>query len=119
MLGIENIKKLLKAGLNFGLSASEAFEDKKISFFEAIGLVPEIFALIGVAKSWPEIQAELKELSEEEKVELSDFVNAEFDIPNDKVELFIEHALMQVLSLSTLIAEFKSLNDEPKDGPEE
>lgn len=112
MLGIENIKRLLKAGLTFGKNAGKAFEDKKISFFEAIGLLPEVFALIGVAKTWTDVQAELSDLDEAEKEEINLFVSDEFSIPNEKVELFIEHALMQIISLNVLLNEFKQLKNE-------
>ena len=111
MLGIDNIKRLLKVGLTFGKNAAKAFEDKKISFFEAIGLIPEVFAIIGVAKSWSEVQAELNELDDDEKEEINQFVSDEFDIPNEKVEVFIEHALMQIISLNSLVNEFKHLKD--------
>lgn len=111
MLGIESLKKLLKAGLGFGKSAAKALEDKKVSFFEALGLVPEVFALIGIGKTWTEVQAEINDLDEAEKAEINKFVSDEFDIPNDKVEVFIESALMNIISLNSLIYEFKHIND--------
>jgi hypothetical protein len=111
MLGIENLKKLLNAGLNFGKSAAKALEDKKVSFFEAIGLVPEVFALIGIGKTWSEVQAEINDLEDDEKDEIYDYVKTEFDIPNDKVETFIESALMNIISLNALIYQFKHIND--------
>lgn len=111
MLGIEKLKALLKAGLNFGKSAAKALEDKKVSFFEAIGLVPEVFAIIGVAKTWGDVQAEINDLDEDEKKQIHDYVSGEFDIPNEKVEVFIEHALMQIISLNALIYEYKHIND--------
>lgn len=111
MLGIENLKKLIKAGLNFGKTAANALEDKKISFFEAIGMIPEVFALIGVGKTWSEVQKEISDLEESEKAELKQFVSDEFDIPNDKIEVFIEHALEHLLSLNILIQEWKHIND--------
>ncbi len=111
LLGIEKLKALLKAGLNFGKSAAKALEDKKVSFFEAVGLIPEVFALIGVAKTWSEVQAEINDLDDEEKQQIHDYVSDEFDIPNEKVELFIEHALMQIISLNALVYEYKHIND--------
>lgn len=111
MLGIEKLKSLLKAGLNFAKSATKALEDKKVSFFEAVGLIPEVFAVIGVAKTWTDVQAEIADLDEDEKDEINQFVADEFDIPNEKVELFIEHSLAQIISLNILIYEFKHLKD--------
>lgn len=110
-VGTDNLKRLLKVGLDFGKSAAKALEDKKISFFEAIGLIPEVFSVIGVAKSWSEVQAEINDLDDDEKQEINDYVSSEFEIPNEKVEIFIEHALMNVISLNALINEFKHLKD--------
>lgn len=112
MLGIENLKKLISAGLNFGKNVARALEDKKISFFEAIGMIPEVFSLIGVGKTWAEVQAEIADLTDEEKTELHQFVADEFDIPNEKVEVFIEHAVSNIVSLNALIIEFKHIKDE-------
>lgn len=111
LLGTDNLKKLLKAGLDFGKSAAKALADKKISFFEAVGLIPEVFQLVGIAKTWDEVQQEIDDLDDAEKQDIYDFVSNEFDIPNNKVESFIEHALMNVISLNALIYEFKHIND--------
>lgn len=110
-LGIDNLKKLLKAGLGFGKSAAKALEDKKVSFFEAVGLIPEVFGLVGIGKTWSEVQAEINDLDQAEKQEINQFVSDEFDVPNDKLEKFIESALMNIISLNALIYEFKHIND--------
>ena len=97
MLGIENLKTLVKAGLNLGQKVAKSLDDKKVSFFEAIGLVPEVFAAIGVAKSWNEVKAEIADLTSAETDELEEYVVAEFDIPNEKVKVFIAKALKNVV----------------------
>ncbi len=76
-LGIENLKKLVKAGLNLGEKVASSLKDKKISFFEAIGLVPEVFTAIGVVKTWAEVKAEVADLTPEETLELEQYVVAE------------------------------------------
>jgi hypothetical protein len=111
LLGIEKLKALLKAGLTFGKNAAKAFDDKKISFFEAVGLIPEAFAIVGVAKTWAQVQQEINDLDEDEKEEINKFMADEFDIPNSKVELFIEHSLTQIIALNALVYEFKHLKD--------
>lgn len=117
MLGIENLKKLIKAGLDFGKNAAAALEDKKISFFEAVGLIPEAFALVGVGKTWAEVQAEIAELDETERLELKQYIADEFDIPNEKMESFIENAIQQIISLNALIIQFKHINDPIEQNP--
>lgn len=110
-LGIEKLKALLKAGLNFAKSATKALEDKKVSFFEAIGLIPEVFTIVGVGKTWAEVQQEINDLDDAEKQQINAYVAAEFSIPNAKVERFIESALMNIISLNALIYEFKHIKD--------
>ena len=119
MLGIENLKKLVKAGLNLGEKVASSLKDKKISFFEAIGLVPEVFTAIGVVKTWAEVKAEVADLTPEETLELEQYVVAEFDIPNEKVKLFIAKALKNVVSLIELVDEFKHIDDPLPEPPTE
>lgn len=110
-LGIENLKKLVKAGLQFGENVTKATADKKVSLFEAIGLLPEVFSFIGVVKTWKDVKAELDDLDEPETKEIEDFVEEEFNVPNAKVKTFVQHAIMQVVSLHALVEEFKHIND--------
>lgn len=111
MLGIEKLKQLIKAGLNIGQKTAKALDDKKLSFFEAIGLVPEVFVAISIAKTWNEVKQEIADLSTEEMIELETYVMAEFDIPNAKVKWFISHAVAQIVSLMALVDEFKHIHD--------
>lgn len=111
MLGIENLKKLIKTGLTFGQKVADDLQDKKISVWEAIGLIPDIFGVIGVVKTWPECKAELDDLTPEETTELENWVMSEFNIPNAKVKDFIQHSIMFVIAGAKLVDEFKHIRD--------
>jgi hypothetical protein len=111
VIGIENLKALVKVGLTFGQKVAADLKDKKISWLEAIGLVPDIFSAIGAVKTWATVQQEIRDLSAAETLELETYVMSEFNIPNTKVKAFIDHALMQVISINNLVNEFKHIKD--------
>lgn len=110
MFGIENVKKLVKFSCDLTKQISEALADGKFVWSEAFGFVNEVMQIPGVVKSFPDIKNELSELTPEERQELNDYFAAEFDIANDKIEAFIEHALSLAISLVALVEEWKKRN---------
>jgi len=111
MLGIDNLKKLVKFSLDVTEQIASSLADGKITTMEIFGFLPQLVEIPGVVKSWPNIVAELKDLTPEERLELHAYVVSEFDIPNDKVESFVENALLQAVSLISLVEQFKGLKD--------
>lgn len=109
LLGIDNLKKLIKFSLDISENISSALADGKITTVEIFGFLPELMQVPGVVKSWKDIVAEVKDLMPDERIQLHAFVADEFDIPNDKVEVFIENALLQAISLITLVEQFKAI----------
>ena len=69
----------------------------------------EIATIPGVVKSIPAVKQELSELSLAEREELLNYIVEKFDIPNDKVEAFVEHAVAIAISMVALVEEWKSL----------
>lgn len=113
MLGIENLKKLVKFGLDVANKIATDLQDGKITTMEIFGFIPELTEIPDVVKSWPDIAAELKEVSAEERVELLDYIKQNFDIPDDQLESVIEDSLMNVVSLISLVEKFKALKAKP------
>lgn len=111
MLGIENLKNAVSSGIRLAKQIAEATADKKVTIMELFGFLPSITDAMGVVKKWPDIKAELKDLTPDERAALHAHVAIEFDIANDKVEVFIENALMNVVSLANLIDEWKNLKN--------
>lgn len=109
MLGIENLKKVVKFALDVTKQISDSLSDGKITTLELFNFIPELSQIPGIVTSWPNITAELKELEAAERQQLLDYVKAEFHLPNEKLESFIENALMNVVSLIALVEEFKAL----------
>lgn len=113
MYGIENLKKLVKFACGLTKQISVAMEDGKFTFNESFGFIDEILEIPGVVKSFPAIKDEITELSPEERQELYDYIKAEFDIPNDRIEVFVENSLLFAISAVVLVEQFKALKTPP------
>lgn len=107
--GIENIKKLLSFGFAFATELSSDLKDGKISFFEGLGMVTNIMQVPGIVKSWAAIKQELTDLDQTERHQLYDFIQNEFDIESDNIEVFVEKCLSWVISTVELIELRKTL----------
>lgn len=111
LFGIETIKDLMKVGFKFGKEAADDFADKKLSLWEGIGLVDNVFELIGIGKKWSDIEKELGDLSDDEQEQLEAFAQEQFDIPNADVKEFIKDAVMWGFVTVSLVNRFKHLKD--------
>lgn len=92
-LGIEFIKKAVQWGLVTGKKIAGLVKDESpvIGYFQ---LFPELSAIPEIVKSAPQMLAELKDYSLEERAEIRDVVRAEFpEAKDDAIEEAIENAL--------------------------
>lgn len=108
MLGVENLKKFVKFSLDLTEQIAESTADGW-QWTDALAFLDELITIPNVVKSWKDVSAELKELTPEERTELHEYVVGEFDLPNDRVEQFVEAALLQAISLISLVEQFKAL----------
>ena len=106
--GIENLKKIVAFGCDLTKQINQSLEDGW-QWTDAISFVDEIATIPGVVKSIPAVKQELSELSLAEREELLNYIVEKFDIPNDKVEAFVEHAVAIAISMVALVEEWKSL----------
>ena len=95
---IEALKTLLKVEKK----VAEAFADGKVSLGEALGISVSAIGLIGVIQNLPEIGAELKTANENDCNGLIETFKANFDIPNEKLEVKIEAAIEALKNLYVL-----------------
>lgn len=109
LFGISNLKKMVKFATDFTEQVADSLSDGKFSWMEAFGFVDEVSQIPGVVKSWPAIKQELSELNEDERKELHQYVTEEFDIPNDRVEAFVESALGWAINAIALVELWKTL----------
>ncbi len=108
MYGIENLKKIVKVACDFTKQAASSLMDgwQWTDFF---AFVDEMAAIPGAVKSLPEVMQEIKDLQPEERDQLYAYLVEQFDIPNDKVEAFVEDAIAWAISTVSLVEKFKSL----------
>ena len=106
MAGTENLKDVLKLFLTFVEDLSESLGDKEITLTDAFNFFDTLQAVGPAIAGIDQIPAELKDLDANEKKELNAFIASEFDIENDKVEMYIEKALAGVLMLAELVPLF-------------
>lgn len=104
--GIENLKKLIKFSCDLTKQIAVAMADGKFVWTEAFGFFNEVTQIPGIVKSFPDIKNELAELDPDERQLLNDYFAAEFDIPDDKVEVFIEHSLSVAIGIVALVEEW-------------
>lgn len=86
-----------------------ALEDDKISFSEAIGLAMQLPKLFRIIKSYNDAVEELKDLDEEEVIELNEHFAKEFDLRNDKAEEMVEQILGVIVVIAASFLKSKEL----------
>ncbi len=108
MLGIENLKKAIHLAISLPIQVIESSK-KKIKFLAILNFIDEFKELTQLVKERDKVVAEIKDLSPEERTELLEYIKSEFDIPDDKLESFIENAITWAFSFITLVDEAKEL----------
>lgn len=101
-LGITQSSELLLWAFAFIKAFGASLADGKISFVDLpnfIGVMASSSAAFGGIES---VFAELKDLSDEEKEEIMVLARAEFDLPDDQLELLIEDSFDAALDLYRL-----------------
>lgn len=109
-VGVENLKRLIKFGCDVTKQLSDSLADG-YQWTDLLSLVDELSQIPGVVAALPQVKAELADLSPEERTELHAYLVEEFDLPNDKVEAFIENALSFALAALALIEQWKALKN--------
>ena len=105
---VKEVKELIGFGISLGERVAKSLEDGELTWtdaFQFVGVLGEANkALQGIGS----IPGELADLSEAEKDELVAYVEAEFDIENDKVERAIELGFEIAASLVQFVAEWRA-----------
>ena len=90
-LGIENLKEACITLINTGEKFDQALEDGKVTGMEALTItVSSASGFIGIAKKGKAILAEFKDLDDDERTELLNYVALELDLRSDYIEKKIE-----------------------------
>jgi hypothetical protein len=107
MAGIKELKDVVYAGLKIGEALSDGIG------IEDIGALTSLPAAIAGISDVP---AEIADLDEAEAEELKQYVKDNFDIPDDKLEAFIEQAVETVVKIYALYLAFKAMRDAQTEG---
>ena len=102
MLGIEETKDVVKAGIGMGIAFADGIGLDDIG---VITLLPA--ALSGIA----DVPAELADLDAAEARELHQFVVDEFDLDDNDVEAAIEQGVKVVIEIYRTYMMFKVMNE--------
>lgn len=108
------IEKVLLFGLGLFASLRLILADKKVTFQEAIGLLPQVMQLPELVSEFPAIQQQWKDRTPETLESLKAFVKLHFDLDDDKLEEAIEAAFTTVADLVNTVDRFGDLK--PKTG---
>lgn len=106
--GVENLKKVVSFGCGLTGQIAESLKDGW-QWTDALSFVDEMAAIPGVVKTLPAVKQELSDLSTTEREELHAYIVEKFDIPNDKVEAFVENAIGVALNVLSLVEKWKAL----------
>lgn len=113
LLGVENFKKLIKFSCGLTKQVNTSLADGW-QWTDILSFVDEASEIPAIGKALPQIAKELADLSSAERDELKDFVQTEFDIPNDNLEVVLENSIMQAISLVALVNEWRKISDAKK-----
>jgi len=95
----KELKDALLVFINLGEGIEDKLEDGKITFIEYMALVPKAFGIIQVIKNGEILADQIKNLTEDGREDLKQFVATELDLDNDKLEEIIEMVFVTILTL--------------------
>jgi len=111
LYGIESLKKVVKFPINFGMAIQNAMEDDdKISVAEWLGIAPgSLVNLVTAITNFKEAGKEYKDITEDERQELIDYVKDEYESDNDAVEALIEKCFKWIVLTDEIAHDFMAI----------
>lgn len=106
--GIESLKAAVDVAISFPMQAAKTIKGK-FKLIYVLAFIDEFRELAEVVADREMIVNEFKDLSPDERLAIVAHAKEKFDLPDDKVELFVENALSLGVALVTLINEAKAL----------
>lgn len=106
MAGIKETKEMLGFTLALGNAVGTSLADGTVGWTDLVHFFSAVRDAPSAINGAHLLPAELADLSEAEKQELYDFIDAEFDIPQDRLEPIIEKGIKAAVVLADLVADF-------------
>ena len=98
-LAFNDLQELIDLGLYLGMGFAKATEDGKWTFTDAVHFIPAVTKIPKAIDGIGNVMPQLLDLDAEELAALHEHVKAEFDLPDDKLELAIEKGLLLGLTV--------------------
>jgi hypothetical protein len=111
---MKDLKELISLGCSLVSAVDSSLEDGKISLTDIIhfrNVLPKFTAGIEGIEN---IKGEIASLDKKKKKELVLFVESEFDVKHDDIELFIESVIDTMIGLMFSIKTFKDIKNARK-----
>ncbi len=102
----KELKDVVKFVISLGNAVGRAYEDGKFDIADIAEFIEPLKNLYQAYVGIDQIDDELRSLTPDQFAELVEFIKTEFDIPQDKVEFFVEQALNVAKALFPIIREF-------------
>lgn len=108
MLGIEKLKSQVTGWGGLVNDAAAAADDGKISWVEVIGLAPKLMNVPSLLKDASEAGKEWKDLTQDERTEITAHVESTLSFGKEKAEKVAEISLAIVANVGALISVIRS-----------
>jgi hypothetical protein len=106
MAGIKEVREVIDVAAKLGNAAGKILQDDKFDWGELVEFVPALIALPEAISGISLVGEELKDLSEEEKSQLAQYLVDQFDIPQDDLETAVEDHAAVLLELWMLVKKY-------------
>lgn len=107
MLGISKLKALTVIVITAMRSLEEVFEDSKVTFWEVLGLSPELKSLAEAFKMLPAVGAEIRDLKHSEVIEYQNFLVSELNFKKGTTHYHVSELLNSATNLYDRIVNFR------------
>jgi len=102
---MEELKKALLTVIETGEATVDALEDGKISIGEGVAITWKAIGFIKVVQNFSVIKDEYIALTPEQKEELVEWFNEEFDIVNEDAEAVVELIFSVIINLGSVFTD--------------
>jgi len=107
-MDIKELKDVVRFGISLGERIASALEDGELTWADAFKFVGVLGEASDALKGAQSIPGEMMDLSVDEKAELDAMVVTEFNIPNDKVEAYIEQGFKVATAIAQIVTEWRT-----------
>ena len=106
VVGFKETKEVIDLAIALGSGIAKSLEDDKITFEDLPNFWAVIFAVMPAFEGLDQVAIEFQLATEEETAELKAYIKEQLDLPDDKLEEFIEDAFAVVIDIWMLVKRY-------------